>query len=134
MNVTPQIRAQAAAQAIANLRAQAQARLAQYANDQIRAHQALALPSAKWSSNLALAATGQVDPVLPPDASSTVDKVYSLLSIAGTAAGAYHGYRRTGKIGWTLGWALLGGLFPIITVPVAIAQGFGRPEPAFRKK
>ncbi len=47
------------------------------------------------------------------------------LSIAGTVLGAYHGYRRNDSVGWAIGWALLGGAFPLITVPVALAQGFG---------
>jgi hypothetical protein len=30
-------------------------------------------------------------------------------------------------VGWAVGWAALGGLFPIITPAIALAQGFGRP-------
>lgn len=48
-----------------------------------------------------------------------------MASTAGTAAGAYHGYKRTGSVGWAIGYALLGGLFWPITVPVMLAQGFG---------
>jgi hypothetical protein len=48
-----------------------------------------------------------------------------LLSTAGLA---YHGYRRNNSIGWAIGWAILGGAFPIIGWPVAIAQGFGKPR------
>jgi hypothetical protein len=46
--------------------------------------------------------------------------------LAGAAAGAYHGYKRNNSVGWAIGWALLGGAFPIITVPVSLAQGFGK--------
>ena len=42
---------------------------------------------------------------------------------------AYHGYKRNyDSLGWALGWGVLGGLFPIITPAVAIAQGFGKRE------
>jgi hypothetical protein len=52
--------------------------------------------------------------------------VYSVLSTAGVAMGAYHGYKRNhDSIGAALGWAFLGGLFPFITIPVSLAQGFG---------
>lgn len=51
-----------------------------------------------------------------------------VVSLAGTAAGAYHGYKRNnGSIGWGIGWGLLGGMFTIIAIPIAIAQGFGKP-------
>lgn len=54
--------------------------------------------------------------------------IYAVLGLAGTALGAYHGYRRNrGSIGWAIGWGLLGGMFPVITVPVAFAQGYGKP-------
>lgn len=53
--------------------------------------------------------------------------LWSLLSIAGGAAGAYHGYKRNREsIGWAIGWGLLGSMFPVITVPIAVAQGFGK--------
>lgn len=52
---------------------------------------------------------------------------WSLLSTTGLVTGAYHGYRRNNSIGWAIGWALLGGLFPFITIPVSLAQGFGKP-------
>ncbi len=55
------------------------------------------------------------------------DSIWSLLSVAGAAAGAYHGYKRNHEsIGWAIGWALLGSIAPVITVPVAVAQGFGK--------
>jgi hypothetical protein len=51
------------------------------------------------------------------------------VSMAGAGASAYHGYKRNrGSIGWTIGWAFLGGLAPPITVGVAFAQGFGKPK------
>jgi hypothetical protein len=38
----------------------------------------------------------------------------------------YHGYKRNDSVGWALMWGLLGGLVWPITVPVALAQGFGK--------
>jgi hypothetical protein len=45
---------------------------------------------------------------------------------AGAALAVYHGYKRNhGSLGWGIAWGALGALFPLITVPVALAQGFG---------
>lgn len=52
----------------------------------------------------------------------------SPLRIAAAALAAYHGYRRNSSIGWAVVWAFLGSSFPIITLPVALAQGFGQPK------
>lgn len=49
-----------------------------------------------------------------------------IVSVAAVAAGAYHGYKRTGSAAWAVGWALLAGLAPIIVIPVALAQGFAK--------
>lgn len=55
--------------------------------------------------------------------------VWQAASLAGTGLGAYHGYKRNrGSVGWAIGWALLGGIFPIITIPVAFAQGYAKPK------
>ena len=70
--------------------------------------------------------TGQL---LGPDPWATVG---ATLAVAGTGLGAFHGYRRTGSVGWAIAWAILGGLFPIITLPIAYAQGFAKPDPSFR--
>ena len=78
---------------------------------------------------------GQQDPQQPqppaplPAPSATKSKLgylWSAASIAGTAVGAYHGYKRNNSIGWAIGWALLGGIFPIIVIPLAYAQGMGK--------
>lgn len=50
------------------------------------------------------------------------------LFLVGTAAGAYHGYKRNKSVKWALIWGFLGGLAPIITGAVALAQGFGKPK------
>ena len=53
---------------------------------------------------------------------------YPTLRMAAAALAAYHGYKRNGSIGWAIVWAFLGSAFPIITVPVAFAQGLGQPK------
>lgn len=50
------------------------------------------------------------------------------LTLGGSAAGAYHGYKRNNSIGWALVWSFMGGLLPVITLSVAAAQGFGKRE------
>jgi len=52
--------------------------------------------------------------------------VYVASGLAGTGLGAYHGYKRNNSVGWGIGWALLGGMFPIIVIPLAFAQGVGK--------
>lgn len=47
--------------------------------------------------------------------------------IAVSVAAAYHGYRRSRSIGWTMGWMLASTFAPFITIGVAVAQGFGKP-------
>lgn len=56
---------------------------------------------------------------------------WGLLSVAGAALAAYHGYKRNHEsTGSAVGWGVLGALFPVITVPVALAQGYGEPKGA----
>lgn len=38
----------------------------------------------------------------------------------------YHGYRRTGSLLWALVYGALGKYEPVIAIPVAFAQGFGK--------
>ncbi len=52
--------------------------------------------------------------------------LWCMLGIVGGAVGAYHGWKRTGSIGWTVGWTALGSMFPIPATAVAFAQGFGK--------
>lgn len=51
-----------------------------------------------------------------------------VVSTASMAASAYHGYKRNKSVGWALWWGLMGGMFPVITPTIAVAQGFGKPE------
>ena len=51
------------------------------------------------------------------------------LSMLGAAATAYHGYKRNNEsIGWAFGWAFFGSVIPVVALPVALAQGFGKPK------
>lgn len=53
-------------------------------------------------------------------------RVWGVLALASSAAGAYHGYRRNQSIGWALWWSIAGGIFPVFTPALALAQGFGK--------
>ncbi len=52
---------------------------------------------------------------------------YRALGLVGAAACAYHGYRRNDSAGWAVGWAFFGSVAPILALPIALAQGFGKP-------
>jgi hypothetical protein len=54
-------------------------------------------------------------------------KAWWLAGTVAMGALAYHGYKRNNSIGWALVWGLLGGIIWPITVPVALAQGYGKP-------
>lgn len=51
---------------------------------------------------------------------------WGLAATASAGASAYHGYKRNNSVGWAIVWGLLGGMFPVITPAVALAQGFGK--------
>ena len=53
--------------------------------------------------------------------------VFSLAHMAATGALAYHGYKRNDSVGWAFAWGLLGGVVWPITLPIAFAQGYGKP-------
>lgn len=44
----------------------------------------------------------------------------------GALAATYHGYKRSGSVGWALLWGVLGAAAPLVTNTVAVAQGFGK--------
>lgn len=56
-----------------------------------------------------------------------IDAVFSRPArVGGAAAGAYHGYRRTGSIGFALFYAGVGYINPPIGGAIMVAQGFGK--------
>lgn len=67
------------------------------------------------------------------DMAEDVGAVARVLGLAGTALGAYHGYKRNDSVGWAIVWGLLGGAVPFITIPVAFAQGFGKPAGSYKR-
>lgn len=71
--------------------------------------------------------------IVGQDASSGARTLWAIASLASSGLGAYHGYARNKSIGWGIWWALMGGIFPIITPAIAFAQGFGKPALAGRK-
>lgn len=54
--------------------------------------------------------------------------LYRAVSAAGVIAGAYHGYKRNKSVLWAFVWATLGGIAPFVTLPISLAQGFGKPK------
>lgn len=69
------------------------------------------------------------NPYLNEDGSLTNAAVaLSLLSTASAAASAFHGYKRNRSVGWAVWWGLMGGMFPVITPTIAVAQGYAKPE------
>jgi hypothetical protein len=68
----------------------------------------------------------EFSPSLGQDGSSLIPTIAWFAAAAGAATGAYHGYKRNQSVGWALGWALAGFFLPIVTIPVSIAQGFGK--------
>ncbi len=57
--------------------------------------------------------------------SNVVRGIAAAGGIAGSIAGAYHGYKRNDSVGWGIAWFFLGGWFWPITIPIMFAQGFG---------
>lgn len=51
---------------------------------------------------------------------------YSIISSVASVAGAYHGYKRNNSVGWAVAWFFLSGMFPLIAMPVAFAQGYAK--------
>lgn len=73
--------------------------------------------------------TGDITSPSPSPTPINFPSWFKYLSIASSAVCVYHGYKRNnGSIGWAIGWGFLGGLAPVITPAVAVAQGFGKPK------
>lgn len=61
--------------------------------------------------------------------SSPTGIFWGVVSTVGMGLLTYHGYKRNnGSIGWALCWGLLGGIIWPVTVPIAFAQGLGKPK------
>ena len=54
---------------------------------------------------------------------------WNIARTASVAASAYHGYKRNQSVGWALVWGFFGGLAPVVTPAIALAQGFGKRKP-----
>ena len=66
---------------------------------------------------------------LTPDQADLYKKIAVVMLIVrpiSSAASAYHGYKRNNSIGWALWWSVMGGMFPIITPTIGLAQGWGK--------
>lgn len=74
--------------------------------------------------NASLGLDESAETALGQDATTVV---WSVVSMAAVGMSAYHGYKRNDSVGWAIAWALAGAIAPVITIPVAIAQGFGKP-------
>ena len=62
-----------------------------------------------------------------PSKYSVAYQIGTYVAMSSGALSAYHGYKRNESIGWAIGWFFLGVLVPPITLPIAFAQGFGKP-------
>lgn len=57
---------------------------------------------------------------------------WTLLRTVSASMSAYHGFRRTGAIGWAVVWGAAGYVIPVIVPVVGFAQGFAKPKGASR--
>lgn len=65
----------------------------------------------------------------PTTAQTAMRNLWRVGALAAGAALIYHGYKRhNGSVGWGLVWGLLGGIVWPVTLPIAYAQGFGKPK------
>lgn len=66
----------------------------------------------------------------PSTTTSVLRAAYGMLGAVSAAASGFHGYRRNrNSLGWGVAWFALGGMFPVITPTIAVAQGFGKVKP-----
>ena len=57
---------------------------------------------------------------------SAASIAWGVLGLAGFGLGLYHGWHRTHKTGWTVGWGLAGAIVPVFTIPLILIQGVGK--------
>lgn len=65
---------------------------------------------------------------LTPEQKLALAKFYGVAGTVGGVLGTYHGWRRTKSLGWTLAWGVAGSVAPFVTLPLSLAQGFGKRE------
>ena len=68
-----------------------------------------------------------VSPV-SPKTWPTLPLWWKVASAAGGVGGMYHGYKRDKSVLWALVYGFAGSLFPVIVLPLMLAQGFGKPK------
>lgn len=73
----------------------------------------------------AISGLGETTLSFPP---ASVSPLRAALGTVAAAVCAYHGYRRNDSAGWAAGWAFFGSVAPILALPIALAQGFGKPR------
>lgn len=94
-------------------------------------------PTAAWNPNTPAAVARKLAGFGGLGGLGEVPKFYSnpavqtlayVLWAAGTGIGWYHGYKRNrGSLWWGFVWSVGGALAPILIIPVAFAQGLGKP-------
>ena len=61
------------------------------------------------------------------------ETAYTAAGLVAAVASGYHGYKRNGgSAGWGLVWGILGFAVPVVTVPVALLEGFATPSDEVR--
>lgn len=78
-------------------------------------------PTARAALSMSFSGLGATDTTI-----STLGKVATVAGIASVPLLAYHGYKRNNSVGWALVWRLLASIVWPVSVPIALAQGFGK--------
>lgn len=61
-----------------------------------------------------------------PASSWNIKAIKAVAVLASAALSGFHGYRRNQSVPWGLAWFVAGGIFPIVTPVIAVAQGYGK--------
>lgn len=56
----------------------------------------------------------------------TKSAIYGVLTLLSAGASAFHGYRRNKSVGWGAWWGIMGGMFPVVTPAIGLAQGWAK--------